>query len=127
MQTKPLHSALFAAILILLITVILPGFFKTWFVQETGNFKFLPGIGPVLAIGLLLRWRLRLLAVVLFSIGLVTCVGILFMTETPYQAGLALLIVLQGLLIWVLQSDGLKQYYGVQRPESEPIHALSGK
>jgi len=127
MQTKPLHSALFAAILILLITVILPGFFKTWFVQETGNFKFLPGIGPVLAIGLLFRWRLRLLAVVLFSIGLVACAGILFMTETPYQAGLALLIVLQGLLIWVLQSDGLKQYYGIQPPESESIHALSGK
>jgi hypothetical protein len=127
MQTKPLHSALFAAILILLITVILPGFFKTWFVQETGNFKFLPGIGPVLAIGLLFRWRLRLLAVALFSIGLVACAGILFMTEIPYQAGLALLIVLQGLLIWVLQSDGLKQYYGVQPPESESIHALSGK
>lgn len=127
MQPKPLHSALFAAILILLITVILPGFFKTWFVPETGNFKLLPGIGPVLAIGLLFRWRLRLLALALFSIGLVTCAGVLFMTDTPYQAGLALLIVLQGLLIWVLQSDGLKQYYEIQPPESESIQALPGK
>ncbi|MBK8195432.1 MAG: hypothetical protein IPK76_20300 [Lewinellaceae bacterium] len=50
------QAAILAALLIVLIAAIPVGF-KTWFVAESGNMKIMPGIGPLVALGLVMRWR----------------------------------------------------------------------
>lgn len=107
---KPLFAALTAVSIILLITVVLPFYFKTWFVHETGNIRILPAIGPILALGLLLRWPVRKLLLGFFAIGFCfSLLGFSFM-DPSFYAGYALLVVLHLFLFWVLMSDGLKAY-----------------
>ncbi|NUO03299.1 MAG: hypothetical protein HUU01_22030 [Saprospiraceae bacterium] len=107
---KPLVAVASATILIVLITIVLPSFFKTWFVYETGNFRMLPAIGPILAFGLLARWRVRKIAIGFFAIGLCFSLVAFFGADASFYPGYALLVALQVLLLWVLMGDGLKGY-----------------
>lgn len=107
---KPLVAALTAVAIILLITVVLPFYFKTWFVQETGNIQILPALGPILALGLLLRWPVRKLAIGCFAIGLCFSMYGFVLADASFYAGYALLVVLHVFLFWILMSDGLKAY-----------------
>lgn len=107
---KPLFAALTVVSIILLITVFLPFYFKTWFVHETGNIRILPAIGPILALGLLLRWRVRKLLLGFFAIGFCFSLSGFFFSDPSFYAGYALLVVLHVFLLWILMSDGLKAY-----------------
>ncbi len=107
---KPLIAVATAIISIVLITIILPTYFKTWFVYETGNFRILPAIGPILAFGLLARWRVRKIALGFFAIGLYFSLAGFFLSDASFYRGYALLVALHVVLLWVLMSDGLKAY-----------------
>ncbi len=55
-KQKGFLLTLLASILLILISEV-NNYAKEYFVPETGNFKILGGLGLVLAIGLLLKWR----------------------------------------------------------------------
>ncbi len=110
LKRTPLTAAFAAATLMVLITVVLPLGFKTWFVHETGNIKILPAIGPILAIAILLRWPVRKIAIAFFVVGLVFSLVSLFRAGAPFQVGYTLLVILHILLLWVLANSSLKQY-----------------
>ncbi|MCW3789150.1 hypothetical protein [Plebeiibacterium sediminum] len=55
-QQKGFLLTLLASILLVLITEV-NNYAKEYFVTETGNFKILGGLGLILAIGLLLKWK----------------------------------------------------------------------
>lgn len=110
-QLKPTLSALLAATLMILITTILPMFFKTWFVYESGNFRFLPAFGPVLAFGLMMRWPVRKLSIGLFAVGCCVSMFSLIKAEPQFQAGYTLLLLLQIVLIGLLLGNPIKTYF----------------
>lgn len=120
LKLTPFAAAFTAAILMVLITIVLPLGFKTWFVHETGNIKILPAIGPILAIALLLRWPVRKIAIAFFVVGLLFSLVSLFRAEAPFQAGYTLLVVLHIFLLGILANSSLKRY--LKHNGSTPLH-----
>ncbi len=77
-QQKGFIPTLLASILLIFISEI-QHYAKDYFVTETGNFKILGGLGLILAIGLLLKWRyFRQISAVIsgFLMGVVVIFGI---------------------------------------------------
>ncbi len=110
MRLTPLAASLLAASLMILITAVLPLYFKHWFVEDSGNFRMLTGIGPLLAIGLLLRFRVLVLSAIMYGFGAVSCIYLLFTAAPAYRAGFALMTVLQIILLVLLFSAPVKAY-----------------
>jgi hypothetical protein len=66
---KGFMEALFCSVLIVLITFVLPQNARFLFVVPIGDYGLLPVVGPLLALGLVLRWRpSRKIAIVLFTL-----------------------------------------------------------
>ncbi len=116
-KISPFAATLLAAALMVVITVVLPFYFKTWFVEETGNIRLLPAVGPLLAVAMLLRWSpARKIALFFFAVGLVFSLLGLARAEAPFQAGYAFLVALHVFLLWTLWRDGVKQYVETGKP-----------
>ncbi|MCB0527487.1 MAG: hypothetical protein KDC61_01690 [Saprospiraceae bacterium] len=106
----PRQTAILAALLIVLITAVIPNTFKSLFSAESGHLKILPGIGPLLALGLLLRWRrVRQIAYLAFAIAFFITLIIGIMTP-EYRPGFLLMSGLIAILLAVLGSQPMKAY-----------------
>lgn len=105
-----LFEAVSCATLLLLMTNVLPFYFKTWFVEPTGNIAIAPFFGFVAAIGILFRknWARRLAMVVAVFIAVVTALS---WSQFPDKPGFWLVSAINALLLCMLIfSDKLKQY-----------------
>ena len=104
-------EAVFCAVLLLLITVVIPYYFKTWFVEPTGNIKIAPFFGFVAAVGMLFRrnWaHTAALALAVFVFALSTFSA----AANPGKPGFWVLSALSMLLMGVLYfSRRLKSYF----------------
>ncbi len=77
-EQKGFIPTLMASLLLIFVSTV-NNYAKEYFVPETGHFKLLGGLGLVLAIGLLLRWRyFRQISAVIsgFLMGIVVIFGI---------------------------------------------------
>lgn len=110
-QEKGFYHTLLATILVISITLITE-YKKTLFVHETGNIKLLGGLGALLAIGLLLKWKYvreilgTLVLMVLFAV-------IFIMVGTTKEFLLAYSILLTALILIVYLlffSKSVKEY-----------------
>ncbi len=102
-QQKGFLLTLLASILLILISEV-NNYAKEYFVHETGNFKILGGLGLILAIGLLLKWRyFRQISAVIsgFLMGIVVLIGIFAESQfyLPYIILAATLLLLFALLL----------------------------
>ncbi len=102
------QASILAALLIVLIATIPVGF-KTWFVAESGNLKIMPGIGPLVALGLMMRWRWAFPAAKVLSIISMGFVSFLFLFNTGYRPGYLFLLLLNGLLLLLLFTHDLNK------------------
>jgi peptidoglycan/LPS O-acetylase OafA/YrhL len=100
------QAAILAALLIVLIAAIPVGF-KTWFVAESGNMKIMPGIGPLVALGLVMRWRWAFPLAKVLSVISMGFVVVLFLINADYRPGYLLLLLLNGLLLLLLFTHDL--------------------
>lgn len=118
-----LLEAICCAALLVFVTNILPFYFKTWFVEPTGNIKIAPFFGFVLALGILIRkeWARQgsmVLAVFLIAVSLNNL--LVFSTEKPgYWVVLALSAVL---LYGLVFSKNLRAYVGIPLKQLENNH-----
>ena len=92
------------------ITMFFPMFFKTWFVEASGNIKIAPFFGFLFGMGLLFRkqWA-RTGAIILgWSLLVIFIVSIIF---EPGRLGYWLVLALDGFLLYLLHNERLKQYF----------------
>jgi hypothetical protein len=92
-QKKGFYQSLFTSVLIIAIAVITDRF-KTLFVPETGNLKLFGGIGIILALGLLLKWKyVRQILAVLVLIALFAMIFILINTSSEFILNQSILLI----------------------------------
>jgi hypothetical protein len=108
-STGLLEAALCAALL-LLVTNVLPFFFKTGYVKPTGSIKVAPFFGFLLAVGLLLRKEWARKGAVLLGLFLVAANVAPLLGTAGAKPGYGVSLLLSGLLLWrVLFSPNLRQ------------------
>jgi len=110
MRLSPLQATLLASGLMILVSAVLPTQFKHWFVEDSGNFRMLTGIGPLLAIGLLLRFRVLVLSAIMYGFGAVFCAYLAITADAAFQAGFVLMSILQIILLVLLFSAPVRAY-----------------
>lgn len=104
-------EAVFCAVLLLLITVVIPYYFKTWFVEPTGNIKIAPFFGFVAAVGILFRRNWAHTAAIALAV-FVLVLSAFSAAGNPGKPGFWVLSTLSILLLSVLHfSRRLKQYF----------------
>jgi len=105
------HTELVLCTLLLFgITMFFPMYFKTWFVEPTGNIKIAPFFGFLFGIGLLVRksWA-RIGAIVLaWSVLAISVISIFFDTTRP---GFWIELVMAAFLLYLLYSKRLKESF----------------
>jgi len=110
---KGFYSTLFTSILIIAVDII-TGYYKTLFVHETGNIKIFGGLGIILALGLLLRWKYT--RKILGFIALIATTGIAFhIFNVDKEFILSTSILLGGLILisyFLIVSKSIKSYIG---------------
>lgn len=105
-----LPEALACAVLLLLATNIVPFYFKTLFVEETGNIKIAPFFGFVVAFGLLWGKKWTRPAGILLA-GFVIMVSMTQLATQAYKPGYLIVSFLSlGALGLLLFSERLKHY-----------------
>ena len=100
--TVGLLEAIACAALMVFVTNILPFYFKTWFVEPTGNIQIAPFFGFVLALGILLRkqWARQgsmMLAVFLMAVSLSNIISF-----SPQKPGYWVVLALSAVLLYGL-------------------------
>jgi hypothetical protein len=110
-QKKGFYQALFTSVLIIAIEVI-TGQFKTLFVSESGNLKLFGGIGIILALGLLLKWKyVRQILGVLVLFALFAMIFILINTSREFILNRSvLLIALAVAFYFLIISSSVRNY-----------------
>jgi hypothetical protein len=105
-----LPEAIACAVLLLLATNIIPFYFKTLFVEETGNIKIAPFFGFVVAIGLLWGKNWARPAGMLLS-AFVVVVSVISVATQAYKPGYLIVSLLSlGALGLLFFSERLKRY-----------------
>jgi hypothetical protein len=103
-------EALLCAVLLFGITNFFPAYFKTWFVEPTGNIQIAPFFGFVFSVGILsrvrwARWGAMVLGWGLLAIALATIVS------GDAKPGFWLMLVVDAFLLYLLYSERLKGYF----------------
>lgn len=105
-----LFEAISSAILLLFITNIIPFYFKTWFVEPTGNISIAPFFGFVAAIGVLFRKNWARQGAIVLSV-FIAAVSAVLLVENPEKPGFWIVSAMNALLLCLLIfSARLKQY-----------------
>ncbi len=105
-----LFEAVCCAIMLLLITNIAPFFFKTWFVEPTGNISIAPFFGFAVSIGILFRKNWARQGAIVLSVFIAVITAFL-LVETPEKPGFWIISAMNALLLCLLIfSARLKQY-----------------
>ncbi len=111
--TVGLLEAICCAALLVFVTNLMPFYFKTWFVEPSGNIKISPFFGFVLALGILFRkeWARQVGMVLAVFLMVISLNSILFFsTEKP---GYWVLLALSAVLLYGLFfSKNLRKYVG---------------
>ena len=101
---------LFLSLLILFgITIFFPMFFKTWFVEPTGNIKIAPFFGFIFGLGLLYKKNWARTGALILGWG-VAAISFFSILEDSQRPGFWMTLVLAGFLLYLLHSERLKQY-----------------
>ncbi len=109
-KQKGFYFNLLASILIISISLI-TDLRKDLFVHESGNFKIYGGLGTLLAVGLLFRWKfIRHITVISTLIILVLISFLTFSVEAKFLMSYISLLVVLILLMTLLISKPLKEY-----------------
>lgn len=105
MSSLQIRRELFVCVaLILFVTNILPFYFKTWFVEPTGNIQIAPFFGFAVALGLLLRskWA-RDGAILLFVF--IAVMSLFSWVEQPAKPGYGVVLALSIAVLYLLMSS----------------------
>ncbi|MBK6995622.1 MAG: hypothetical protein IPH31_12100 [Lewinellaceae bacterium] len=92
------------------ITMFFPMYFKTWFVEATGNIKIAPFFGFLFGVGLLFRKQWARTGAIVLGWGLLAIFIVSIITE-PGRSGYWLVLALDGFLLYLLHNERLKQYF----------------
>ena len=103
-------QAIACAVVLVFLTNILPFYFKTWFVEPTGNIAMAPFFGGVLALGILLRSRIAHSGAVLLFVFLALA-SLISLSSHPEKPGFWVVLVLSIVMALLLVfSKSLKDY-----------------
>ena len=110
-RQKGFLSTLFTSLLIIAIAVV-TDYFDTLFVPETGKLKIFGGIGIILAVGLIFKWKHVRLILSIISVGaLIMLIPFASMTHEPYIIPRLILSVALALSTYfLLFSKSVKAY-----------------
>ena len=105
-------EAVLCILLLFGITLFFPTYFKTWFVESTGNIKIAPFLGFLLGLGMLFRkqWARSGAVIVGWSI---LAISVFSIVEDTARPGFWILLVLAGFLSYLLHTERMKQYFSV--------------
>jgi hypothetical protein len=87
-----------------------PTYFKTWFVESTGNIKIAPFLGFLLVFGVLFRkeWARSGATIFGWSVLAISAFSVVADSARP---GFWILLVLAGFLSYLLHTERMKQYF----------------
>ncbi len=109
-QTTGILEVVLCALLLFGITIFFPMYFKTWFVEATGNIKIAPFFGFLFGMGLLFRKKWARMGSIVLGWGLLV-MFIVSIVSDPGWSGYWLVLGLDGFLLYLLHSERLKQYF----------------
>jgi hypothetical protein len=110
-RQKGFRSTLFTTLLIISIAVV-TNYFDTLFVPETGNLKIFGGIGIILAVGLIFKWKhVRFILAIIASLGFIACIFMVYSASEQFIIPrLILLATLALITYFLLFSKSVKTY-----------------
>lgn len=110
-RQKGFLSTLFTTLLIISIAVA-TDYFDALFVPETGNIKIFGGIGIILAVGLIFRWKyVRYILGVISFVALFAMIFFISFASEPFILPLSILLAALALITYyLLFSKSLKTY-----------------
>ncbi len=109
-EQKGFIPTLIASILLIFISTV-HNYAKDYFVPETGNFKLLGGLGLVLAVGLLLKWKyVRQISAVVSGFLMTTVVIIGIFAGSQFLTSYIILATALLLLFMLLLSKPVIEY-----------------
>ena len=102
-------EALLCTLCVLAITIFFPAYFKTWFVEPTGNIKVAPCFGFLFGIGLLFgkQWARTGALVLGWS---VLAISLFSIASDSTRPGFWILLVIASFLLYLLNTERLKAY-----------------
>lgn len=103
-------EALLCTFLLLSITILLPTYFKNWFVEPTGNLKIAPYFGFVFGVGILLgrTWARTGALILTWGVGVISLFSII---SDGMRPGFWILLAMATFLLYLLHTERLKQYF----------------
>lgn len=114
------------AAICLVISAFLPAFYKTLFVEPSGNLKILsPWIAAVLILGFVYRrsWARKATLILCKIAFLVLAVVLLLKGFDDYRSyGLLFLLLLQVVCITIMRDEEVRTFFG-KRPDNARIHS----
>jgi len=105
-----LLEAVLCTLILFGITMFFPMFFKTWFVEATGNIKIAPFFGFLFGVGLLFRKHWARTGAIVLGWGLIA-MFIVSIVSDPSRSGYWVVLALDGFLLYLLHNDRIKQYF----------------
>lgn len=97
-------------LLLFSITIFFPTYFKTWFVEPTGNIKIAPFFGLLFGVGLLFRKQWARMGAIVLGWGLLALFLSSIVSDSA-RPGYWVVLALDAFLLYLLHSERLKQYF----------------
>jgi hypothetical protein len=88
---------------------IFPTYFKTWFVEASGNIKIAPFLGFLFGLGLLFRKQWARTGAIVFGWALLA-ISIFLIIADPVRPGFWFVLALSGFLLYLLHTERLMQF-----------------
>jgi hypothetical protein len=102
-------EALLCTLCMLGITFFFPTYFKTWFVESTGNIKIAPFFGFLFGIGLLFGKQWARTGALVLGWG-VLAISLFSIVSDSTRPGFWILLVIAAFLLYLLNTARLKAY-----------------
>ena len=103
-------EVMLSSIILLSITNFFPMYFKTWFVEPTGNFQISPFLGLLFGLGLIWKKNWARTGALILSWGILA-ISLIFIFTDGSRPGFWLLMVLSSFLLYLLSTAQLKRYF----------------
>lgn len=109
-QSTGFLEVLICSLLLFGITMFIPVYFKSWFVEATGNIKIAPFFGFLFGAGLLFRQQWARVGAFVLGWGLMA-LFVSSIISDPSRSGYWLVLALDAFLLYLIHSERLKQYF----------------